>query len=264
MKSSKKINSAKNLRRFTLESAGQLKVGTNIKVSGGNAKHIITVLRLKTGDRVELVNQSGFVYLCEITRVGKGYALCKIEKALNAPENIESGVEIALCLSLCRPKKFELAIQKCVELGVSSIIPLSSKRSIIPVEKAKLKIGRWRRIVSESVKQCKRIQIPLVEEPTTLGGLIGRISREISDGNVVKRMILAPVEDGLPMSAVVSGEWSRVYLVVGPEGGFDREEYEYMKESGFEFVSLGSRVLRVETASIVGVALLQYETGNLQ
>ena len=151
---------------------------------------------------------------------------------------------------MIRREKFELVLQKAAELGVSRIVPFESSRCVVHAkkEKGERQLSRWQDIVKEAAEQCKRNQIPAVEEICSLKDL-GEFKSEVN---------CAPYENAYGtsrfLSDAVDGRKS-ITIVIGPEGGFSEEEIKQLQQMGFEAVTLGSRILRAETASLYAAAV---------
>ncbi|MCR5584409.1 MAG: 16S rRNA (uracil(1498)-N(3))-methyltransferase [Lachnospiraceae bacterium] len=243
-------------------------IGEEITVTGEDVNHIKNVLRLTEGDRIILCNGQNVDHLSEITDMSiKNEIRCRVLET-KASES-ELPVRIVLYQGLPKKDKMELIIQKCVELGVSEIVPITMKRCIVKIEDEKSeakKNARWSEISRAAAKQSGR-------------GVIPEIGRVISFKEALKRAVgedpdflLVPYENAegiLSLKNFVSrlknslGEKKRtVSVFIGPEGGFDESEVEEAKEAGAETVSLGKRILRTETAGFTTASILMYETEN--
>jgi 16S rRNA (uracil1498-N3)-methyltransferase len=179
--------------------------------------------------------------------------------------NRESPLTIIMGQSLVKGNKMDSIIQKATELGVSEVFPFLSSRSIPYLDKGRIehRVNRWRRIAVESSKQCGRL-IPLrIETVAKFDDVLERASL------ATKRIILW--EKGTRSLASLFRERNatacpspKVYFLVGPEGGFSEEEIKRAERAHFVPVGLGSRILRVETAGLSFVSILQYEWGDLR
>ncbi len=235
----------------------QMKDGI-LRIEGREVKHIRRVLRLKPGDEIITFNGSGKEYYGTIIEDGPTFVLIKIEDLL-FPEK-ESPLKMTLAQSLLKGEKMDYVVQKSTELGVSKIIPFFSSRSVPLLEKSpKLKRHhRWERIAMEASKQCGRTMVPIVEPIQSYSEMIRKASPESirlilweREGYNLKEMIERPIEK------------RSIFFVIGPEGGFSKEEIEEAKGSGFLPVNLGKRILRAETASLCLLSILQYELGDI-
>jgi 16S rRNA (uracil1498-N3)-methyltransferase len=175
------------------------------------------------------------------------------------PSPTESSLEIILLQALPEKERMELVIQKSTELGVSTIIPFKSKRSISLEERERRqkKAHRWQGIAIKAVQQSRRAKVPRVEECRSFNEVL-----EICKGDGLK--ILLWEREGKNLKNILRENPShKIYVMVGPEGGFTEEEVRLAKDNGFIPVKLGQRILRTETASITLVGILQYELGDL-
>jgi 16S rRNA (uracil1498-N3)-methyltransferase len=175
------------------------------------------------------------------------------------PSPTESPLEIVLLQALPERERMELIIQKATELGVSTIIPFKSQRSISLEEKEakQKKAHRWQHIAIKAVQQSRRARVPRVEHYRQFDEALGVCTE---DG----LKILLYEKKGEDLKNVLGQNFAkRVYLMVGPEGGFTGEEVAQAKHQGFIPVKLGQRILRTETAAIALIGILQYELGDL-
>jgi len=183
---------------------------------------------------------------------------------ITAPRR-ESPLTIIMGQSLVKGNKMDFIIQKATELGISTIIPFVSSRSISSLDEGRVeqRVGRWRKIAVESSKQCGRAT------PLRVEMVVGfeEILKRTSPGE--ERIILWERGTGNLRSLFRERNGTtrvskRVYFLVGPEGGFSEEEVKRAEKAHFTAVSLGSRILRVETAGLSFVSILQYEWGDLK
>ena len=173
-------------------------------------------------------------------------------KVLESMEQRELPVNITLLQGIPKSDKLEMIIQKAVELGVSEIIPVKTKRVVVKIDEKKVdtKVNRWNAIAESAAKQSKRSIIPKVYEPMSIDNAL-----EIVKDFGVK---LIPYEnaDGIDKTRRILDNMDKtknIAVFIGPEGGFEESEVERIKNSGFEVITLGKRILRTETA---GLALL--------
>ena len=199
--------------------------------------HLLKVLRKDSSYRFRLCDSSGTFYLAHLVSQKK----CEILEQLD--ENNELDCDITCILSLIKNDHFELCIQKLTELGVNRIVPYQASRSVVKIKEGK-KIERLRKIAREAAEQSHRNHIPEITEVAFLKDL----ERYRSTNNY----ICYEAEKNI---ASIDCDDSVTYII-GPEGGFDRKEYETIRDMGFVSISLGKRILRAETAAI-------YFTSNL-
>jgi 16S rRNA (uracil1498-N3)-methyltransferase len=172
------------------------------------------------------------------------------------PVRAAAAIETPLTLLTAVPRggRMDFLVQKCSELGVSRIVPVITARSVVRPEPAKR--GRWEKIAREAARQCGRADVPEVSPPTPLAAALA--ASDLPD----RRLMLSPEAGGRPLRALLPDR-AATALLVGPEGGLDTAEVEAARAAGFQAASLGSRILRVETAAIVAVALAEEAFGAL-
>ncbi len=238
-----------------------LTTGQTIRLTTDDSHHAFKVLRLQIGDFVEISDGKGKCFEAEVTDASKVSVEVLIIEQIN--EKTEPPIDITLMQGLLKGRKMDLVVHQAVELGVTRIIPLVTRRSV-PVLKDKDngggKAGRWQKIAQAAAAQCRRGIIPLVEAPLLLEEL------DLKYG-LKDELILAFWEEGkdkgIPF-AKMKHKNSGISVIVGPEGGFDAIEIEFLKQKGVLVAGLGPRVLRAETAAVVALALVQAGLGDLQ
>lgn len=229
-----------------------------LKVEGDEVKHIRKVLRLRVGDPLSVFDGSGKEY--EGVIVEERSSSISILVGTISPSKRESELEITLAQSLLKGEKMDYLIQKATELGVKRIVPFISSRSIPLLEKAKRleRHRRWKKIAVEASKQCGRGVIPEIDPPGDYHELLGSVPE-----GALKFILWEKEGERLKGALKTAGRSSRIFFIVGPEGGFSREEVEEAKRSDFVPVTLGERILRAETASLCLLSILQYEWGDM-
>ena len=223
--------------------------GENAYIEGSDVNHIANVLRMKPGEELLISVKGDWDYLCKIVDIETDRVNLKV---LESMEQRELPVNITLLQGIPKSDKLEMIIQKAVELGVSEIIPVKTKRVVVKIDekKADTKVNRWNAIAESAAKQSKRSIIPKVHEPMSIDNAL-----EIVKDFGVK---LIPYEnaDGIDKTRKILDSMDKtknIAVFIGPEGGFEESEVERIKNSGFEVITLGKRILRTETA---GLALL--------
>ena len=209
--------------------------------------HIKTVMRGRIGDNIEVVYEN-IVYICSIDN----FEPLKISIIKTIPENNELGIELIAAVSLVNEQKFDLILQKLTELGVSKIIPIETTRSIIRLKDQKMnkKITRWQMICKEASEQSKRTKIPEVT------GIIPL--KDLKNTSYDLKILCSLNELSKPLDNYLNNKISSIIFTIGPEGGFTENEEEYLIANNFIRVSLGKRVLRVETAAIYAASIINY------
>lgn len=239
---------------FFVESSSIL--GDTVTVTGDNYNHLKKVLRMKIKDEF-LISHDGKSSLCELFKFTESAAIAKIIK--EDYQNTELPVKFYLFQGLPKSDKFELIIQKAVELGVYEIIPVEMDRCVVKLDgkKKDSKVERWQAIAESAAKQSKRTLIPKVNSVLTF--------RQAIEMAKTLDLFAAPYENTSGMTAtkdflskIKSG--NSVGVIIGPEGGFADSEIAQVLDAGGASVSLGARILRTETAAITTLSLLMLHT----
>jgi len=242
------------MRRFF--TAPDAVIDAKATITGDEAHHISDVLRLKPGTAIELFDGNGKIHQARIEQIGKG----RIEVAILATrEDGGSGSRLAIGVALLTGKKMDLVVQKATELGVETIHPYVSRHCSIKEGNAN-KEDRWQRIIMEACKQCNRPTVPECRRVTEFTDLLA--DREGNVGKIIfwEQERSRTLTDLFPAATPPP---ATLLALFGPEGGFSNEEISQAVDAGFSPVSMGSRVLRAETAVISGSAILQFLLGNL-
>lgn len=220
-------------------------------IAGADYNHIKNVLRMNMGEQF-LVSCEGVSDLCELESIESDTVVAKIIKPNYQSTNLP--INIHLFQGLPKSDKLELIIQKAVELGVATVTPVSMKRSIVKIDdkKKKSKRERWQAIAEAAAKQSKRTAVPEVCDVLSYKEFIARakeldlllVPYECADGMSATKTALSEIKSGM-----------NVGIIIGPEGGFEQKEIEDALEIGGKVISLGSRILRTETAAITTIAM---------
>ena len=228
---------------------------TKATITGDEAHHISDVLRLKPGTVIELFDGNGKIYQAQIEQISKG----RIENSIISKNNHSvASHHLAIGVALLTGKKMDLIVQKATELGITSIHPYISRHCSVK-DRNPNKEERWQRIALEACKQCNRPTVPECKPTTDFSTLLG-------DKNNSTKLIFWEKElshtiaDTFPANTTLP---TSTIAMFGPEGGYSEEEIAQAVAAGFTPVSMGSRILRAETAVISGIAILQYLLGNL-
>lgn len=210
--------------------------------------HLKNAFRIKSGEIIRAVDGE-YEYICEVLNVEKKIIEVKILE--KNEDRFSSEVYIEAAIGILKNDKMDLTIQKLTEIGVSKITPLLTKRGVAKITEKK---DKWDLIVKEATKQCQAVKLVEIDEPKKLTELnyedyeLMFVPYECEDKNSL-RNILNRVEN----------KPKKVLYIIGPEGGFDKEEIEFLIEKGVVPVSLGKRILRAETASIIVGGILVNE-----
>jgi len=237
--------------RFYLTSK-ELKGGVAV-LSGEQFHHLVRVRRGKLGDRVRVFNEQGKEFEGEVCDIRRDKAFIRIIG--ECLPSSKPSIEISLLQALPKGRKMDLIVQKATELGVWKVIPLVTERTIVRLPNPD-RVDRWNRIALEACRQSGRLSIPLITQITRLEEL------DFASLSGLKIILCEGTELGLKDVLRGSTE-ERVVLMVGPEGGWSPREVELSLQGGFTPTGLGMRILRTETAGIIGVAIVQYERGDL-
>lgn len=244
-----------------------------ILITGEKARYLNTVLRSKKGDELSIFDGQGSCLRTKILKADKKELLAEVLETSVC--NTESPVNIILVQGLLKGQKMDLIIQKATELGVREIQPVIAERSQIRETR---KVGRWQKIAEEASKQSGRSIVPLINEPGEFNQFLAQLKQLRRNGDTGERGhgemqgFIFCEEKGASLKEAITkmsllpnhrGTESPIYLVIGPEGGFTREEIFLAEEKGFIVISLGKRILRAETAAIAAVALIQFLVGDL-
>lgn len=230
--------------------------GDTIILDEENSNHLSKVLRSKIGDEVTVCDKKETDYNCTILEMSKKEVTLKVvEKVKNTTE---PKTKITLFQALPKQSKMELIIEKCVEIGVSDIVPIKTKFCIAKKnDKSDNKLARWQKISLTASKQCNRGIIPKVHDTIDLKD----IKDYVSDFDAI--IVAYEKEKDLTIKNFLRDnehkQFKNIGVVIGSEGGFDADEIEYLRNLNLDIVSLSTRILRTETASIYLLSILLYE-----
>jgi 16S rRNA (uracil1498-N3)-methyltransferase len=216
------------------------------------AHQISAVLHLKPGQNVVLLDNSGSEFEVELLTVGTKVALGKIVQA--RPAAGEPAVQVILYLALTQREKFEWALQKCTEVGAAGFVPVITSRSLVQsTVEARSKYERWQKILQEAAEQSGRGLIPTLFEPLRFGQALAHARQ-----NTGVSLIPWEKEENVSLRAALAqiGAATRIGVFIGPEGGFSGDEIALACQTGALPVTLGRRILRMETAAVVSAALI--------
>jgi len=229
-----------------------------IKIIGDDVNHISNVLRHKVNDNLEICNsENGQNYNTSIVEINKEYVLCKIESVNNGGS--ETNINVTLFQGLPKADKMEYIIQKNVEIGIKKIIPVEMERCIVKLDdkNSKKKIERWQKISEVAAKQSGRDIIPEIGEVLNLKN----VCENIGNYDIVLVAYEGEKENTLKeeIKRFKAFKKSNIAVLIGPEGGIDGKEITELKNNGAKIITLGNRILRTETASLVILSNIIYE-----
>lgn len=229
--------------------------GEQIYIEGSDVNHMKNVLRMHPGESVRISDGSNRRYICQIKEYTEEQAILTIVE--EDETNAELASRIYLFQGLPKGDKMEMIVQKAVELGVYKIAPVAMKRCVVRLDdkKAAKKVDRWGEIAKSAAKQSGRGIVPKVgsvlkfEEAVTLSKELDVVfvPYELAEGMEETRRLISAVKPG-----------QSVGIFIGPEGGFEKDEVEKLKEAGASEITLGSRILRTETAGMTALSILMY------
>lgn len=223
-----------------------------LMLSGDEAAHCSRVMRKQVGDAMEIFDGEGRVATVRITGITKSTVIAQVE-ALRQHE--ARAVEIHLLPAMIKAEPFEWLLEKATELGVARMQPVITSRTIVHLggEHLEKKLSKWRRHMIEAAKQCHTPWVPTLEKPLSLSAVLADLPAE------GVRLIPALSEHSRRLHEVCFKGKNSVSILIGPEGDFTPDEEALAQEHGFLPVTLGSLVLRAETAAIATLAMVGHE-----
>ena len=235
-----------------------------ITIIGEDVKHIKNVLRKQVGESIEICNQeTGKTYKCEIFELKEQEIINQIIQEIEVQED---RIKVDIYQGLPKAEKMELIIQKSVELGVNSIIPVEMKRCVVKIDakSENKKIERWQKIAESAAKQSGRNTIPEVHKIMKIEQIVNLkdtydsiiVCYENEKETTLKSQLLKLKEQ------ILNKEKIKIAVVIGPEGGLEEKDVEYLKENGAQIVTLGNRILRTETVALNILSIIMYELEN--
>lgn len=228
-----------------------------INITGDDHYHLAKSLRMKISEKI-VASDGNIEYNCIIDKICDEHTECKI-LSKNAPKG-EPSVQVYVYISLTKGDKLELVTQKVTELGAYRIIPFSSDRSIVKIDDKSMKKRKERlqKIAKEASKQSGRGIIPTVCDFLNTKTL----AQDILDKDL--SIVLYENEKNISLKDIIKGKtFEKIAIIVGPEGGFNTSEIDFLINQGVQVASLGSRILRAETAPIACISAIMFETDNL-
>ena len=237
--------------------------GSTAVLTGQEARHISTVLHLSIGTAIILFDGSGTYYEAVLSKISLSRIEVKIISIIpyiDTGEDLHPGLHLAL--GLLKGKKIEFVIQKTTELGIAGLHPFHS-RYCVAKDHAENRLQRWQKIALEACKQCNRPKPPDINPTKNYTDLLSASSEDDYDVKLIfwenKKGQKTIREIFTPLTKINSA-----MILIGPEGGFSNEEVRQAIAAGYEPVTMGSRILRAETAAIAAVSIIQHELGNLE
>lgn len=246
------------MRRFFIQSVSE---GESVfSITGQDAKHIRSVLRLKPQDEIILVDGTGNEFLARIDVFEGNQVSGQILKKIAAL--VESPLHMTVAVGFLKEKKMDGLVRQLTELGITQLVPYFAERSIPKPSEQRLKDRkkRWERIAQESIKQCRRSKLPMIHHAVLFEEVL-----DLAKLNNVKIAFWEKARRLLPRRFQQEGPATlgRAMVLLGPEGGLSDAEIERAIAAGFKMYSLGPRILRSETATVAACALVQFLLGDM-
>ena len=223
----------------------------NVSLNLEETRHLRDVLRLREGENVRVFDGQGGEFSCEIGKIGKRETVLRIIKEIS-PSAPASNLDLTLAVALLKGEKFDLVVQKAVELGVTKLIPIQTKRADVKLKDGEKKSERWRKIALEAAKQSGRAELMKIETLLSFKEFI-----ETAE----ETKILFAERGGTDFSKIE--ETKKITAVIGSEGGWEDSEIEAARKNNFQIITFGGRILRAETAAISIASVLQHRFGDL-
>ena len=226
-----------------------------IVITGADVNHIRNVLRMRTDEEVLIADGQGAEYRCKLIELSENEVRAQILWKLDG--NAELASAVTLFQGLPKSDKMDLIVQKCVELGVDRIVPVSTKRAVVKLDakKEQTRLKRWNTISESAAKQSGRGVIPEVSGVMSFGKALEEAKKldvllipyERAEHMAETRRVMGSIQPG-----------QSVGIFIGPEGGFEESEVEEAVAAGAQAITLGKRILRTETAGLAVMAMLGY------
>lgn len=229
-----------------------------IRITGPLLHHLRESLRVHPGEALTVTDHQGVRYRTEVLEVTAKQLIGRILETAKAPA--KTSPSLVLGQALLKGEKMDWVIQKATELGVDRIIPVYATYSVVKLhaDRTERQLARWQRIAVEAAQQSERWSVPHIEEPINFS--------QVATGNAHSfTIMLAERSTGASLQSIPlpTGADKRLLLLIGPEGGWTEEELRLSKTQGCTAVTLGTRILRAETAAIATISILQARLGEL-
>ncbi len=244
------------MRKTRIYVDSKLNEGDGIRLEGDRARYLSKVLRLEVGAEFIVFDGTGGEYPAQVEHAGRDAVEARVGAFI--PTDRESPLNITLVQGISRGERMDFTMQKAVELGVHTIAPVTTERSVVRLDDARRlrRLEHWRGIAVSACQQCGRTRLPSIVEIGSLEEwLEKRFQPETATGFVLSPEARLCPGDLEPLDHVV--------LLIGAEGGFSDGEMARVKQSGFKPLSLGPRILRTETAAVAALTALQLVCGDL-
>ena len=234
-------------RKHRIYTSAPLEPGEEVTLDEQGTRHLVQVLRPKSGDTCVLFDGSGRDFAATLTESGKRGCRVRVGEVLR--EETPATLQLHLVIGISRGERMDFSIQKAVELGVSAITPVFTERSMVNLsgERLRNRVAHWQGVIRHASEQCGRCRLPQLHPPRTLSEWLGDFADEglMLDHRAHSTLVSQPPPD------------QHLTLLVGPEGGLSRDERRQAQKKGIRGVRLGPRILRTETAPLAALAVVQ-------
>ena len=231
---------------------------STVSITGADAEHI-RVLRMRVGEHLVICDGNGTDRHCRLTKIGDGFAEAEIDETVSCPA--EPSVNVTVLAGLPKGERADYLVQKCTEAGASRIAFFLCERCVVRLDGkgAEKKQQRWQRIAEEAAKQSGRGIIP---EVLVLSSFADALDMAVK---TELPLLMYETGDRVAMKDAMqkAGSFASAALITGPEGGFEKFEVDLAAAAGIQACAMGPRILRCETAPVVALTAMMYETGNL-
>lgn len=231
---------------------------TNCELGPDNLKYLKQVMRLKQGDKIKIFDGFGLEFEAVIKDFSAKSVLIELGEIIPTTTK-----EICITLAQAIPKagKMDTIVKSAAELGADVIIPFGAARSVgrIADEKSSFKVTRWQKIAGEAARCCHSSHITKISKVSSFADMLSAASSDALKLIFWEEESQKTIKDVLTDKALV--DIKNFFIIIGPEGGFSKDEINMAKERGFISVSLGKQILKVETAAVAIISIIQYEKG---
>jgi 16S rRNA (uracil1498-N3)-methyltransferase len=230
-----------------------------IRITGRLLHHLHESLRLHPGEVLTVTDDQGVRYRTEVLEVTARQLVARILDTATTPA--KTGPSLILAQALLKGEKMDWVIQKATELGVDRIVPIDAAHSVVKFrpDRSEHQLARWQRIAHEAAQQSERWSVPKINDPATLSQLA------TGSGTYTFKLILAERSKGASLQSIPlpTGLHDTMLLLIGPEGGWSNDELCMAQDHGCAAITLGTRILRAETAALAAISVLQARLGEL-
>lgn len=239
------------MRRFFLRDIQR----PEVCIRGEEARHMLKVLRMAEGDRFILFDGSGMDYPCEIESIGPEHLVARVGEGILSEKGPE--VSVTLYQAMLKKDNMDFVLQKATELGITGFVPVIAARCVKKPDDPQKVLSKFWKTATEAAKQCGRSRIPRIGEMTLLKNLPDCMKHEL--------VILAYENGSVTIKKRLQNDRSTdIGVIIGPEGGFEDDEVRFLSDAGALSCSLGSLILRAETAAVAAVSMVLYEKMEIE